>query len=279
MSSDYSLRFMFEHGAARGEITHLQESYQHILARKNYPLILQSILGELAAAAIIMSATLKFEGILVIQARGNGPVSLIAVESTHEKDIRAIARWEGELSPTATLKELLGDGYLVITIDPTNGERYQGIVALEKNTLAASLEDYFQTSEQLPTKLWLASGNGKAAGMLLQILPESSATNDREAWNRTVQLANTLTPEELLSLDAEIVLYRLFHEEKVRGFGRNNVQFHCSCSRDRTANVLKSLGLAEVESLLEEKGSVEINCEFCGASYHFDSIDVSVLFR
>ncbi|HET8705218.1 MAG TPA: Hsp33 family molecular chaperone HslO, partial [Pseudomonadales bacterium] len=270
---------MFEHGAARGEIVHLHETYQHILARQAYPLVLQAILGELTAAAVIMSATLKFEGVMVIQARGNGPVSLLAVECTHDKNIRAVARWEGELSPASSLKELLGDGYLVITIDPTRGERYQGIVALEKETLAACLEDYFQNSEQLPTKIWLASGNGKAAGMLLQILPSSSGEKDEDAWHRTLQLANTVTTEELLSLDAEILLYRLFHEEQVRGFGRQSVQFQCSCSRERTATMLKNIGKEEVESILADHGAVEINCEFCGASYRFDSIDVSMLFR
>jgi len=277
--SDYTLRFMFEHGAARGEIVHLDHSYQQILARQSYPLVVQSILGELAAAAVIMSATLKFEGELVIQARGNGPVSLLAVECSHDRNIRAIARWEGTPSPTSSLKELLGDGYLVITIDPTHGERYQGIVALEKATLAACLEDYFQNSEQLPTKIWLASGNGKAAGMLLQILPTSAGTKDEEAWDRTLQLANTVTSEELLGLDAEILLYRLFHEEQVRGFGRNAVQFHCSCSRERTAAMLKGIGQPELESIIAEQGEVAVNCEFCGATYRFDPIDVSMLFR
>lgn len=270
-------RFVFEDTPIRGEIVRLDATYRAVLDRKDYPPRVREVLGEMMAAAALLASTLKFEGKLIMQIQGDGPVKLLMAECSESGAMRALAHWEGEVQP-APLDALAGSGRFAITIDPRNaGERYQGIVSLEGGSIAAALEHYFAQSEQLDTRLWLAADRQQAAGMLLQKLPDSQL-EDADAWNRAVHLGSTLTRFELLSLPVRDILRRLYHEEDIRLFARQPVSFRCSCSRERVEAVLQMLGREEIESILAERGNVEVDCEFCGAHYEFDRIDAAQLF-
>lgn len=282
-NSDTSQRFLFDSSAIRGQWSLLETSYQTVLAKHDYPLEVQTLLGEIMAAAILLAATLKFEGQLTIQARGNGPVSLLNVECTHEHQLRAIARWDGDTTGM-DFRALLGNAVLAITITPRQGERYQGIVPLTGTSVVECLEFYFAQSEQLPTRIWLYQGNNRAGGLLLQVLPYNSANpvdpaRQQEDWHRVSSLAATLTADELLNLDSETLLTRLFHEEEVTVFPPEPIEFRCTCSRERTAAALVQLGKAELEDIVAEQGQVEITCQFCNQQYRFDPVDVAMLFQ
>ncbi|MGA9033394.1 MAG: Hsp33 family molecular chaperone HslO [Sulfuricaulis sp.] len=270
-------RFMFENEPIRGEIVHLDATWQAVLERRQYPPRVREVLGELMAAAALLTSTLKFDGRLIMQIQGKGPVSLLVVECTSDRTMRAIAQWQGEI-PDAPLAALVGDGRLAVTIDPLKGkERYQAIVALEGLTVAEAFENYFARSEQLATRLWLASDPQQAAGMLLQRLPDAEPSDD-DAWVRAVHLGSTITREELLALPVREIVHRLYHEEDIRLFSRMPVSFRCSCSRERVEAVLRMLGRDEIHSILDEQGAVSVDCEFCGSRYEFDRIDAEQLF-
>lgn len=276
--SDSLQRFMFEHAAVRGEIIHLDATWKAVLDRRDYPPALRTVLGELMAAAALLSATLKFSGSLIMQIQGGGPVRLLVVECGADLTMRAMANWDGELAEGAALPELVGEGRFVITIDPKKGRQtYQGIVDLEGGSVAAVLENYMQRSEQLDTRIWLASDSHGAAGLLLQKMPDSPEA-DTDAWNRAVHLGATVRPRELLDLPAREIIHRLYHEEDIRLFDSTPVHFGCTCSRERVANTLRMLGYDEVRSLLEETGYIEADCEFCNHHYVFDAVDTEQVF-
>ncbi|MFQ6024188.1 MAG: Hsp33 family molecular chaperone HslO [Acidiferrobacterales bacterium] len=265
-------RFLFEHNPIRGEIIHLDATWRAVLERHDYPPALRTILGEAMAAAALMSTTIKFAGRLVMQIQGTGPIKLLVVECTSNHTMRATAKWTEEL-PSGPLSTMVGNGQLVITVDPTEGrERYQGIVSLVGESIADALENYFTHSEQLPTRIWLTADCNQAAGMLLQRLP-SDENPDPDAWTRAVELGSTITPKELLTLSAHNIIRRLFHEEDIRVFDRIPFGFRCSCSRDGVSDVLRILGCDEVESILNEENSIRVNCEFCNQLYEFDRVD------
>lgn len=270
-------RFVFEHVPVRGEIVHLDATWRAVLDRHDYPPVLRDLLGEMMAAAALLSATLKFSGSLIMQMQGTGPVKLLVVECNSDMTLRATASWEGELvSPR--LSDLLGGGRFAITIDPQQGgQSYQGIVDLEGDSVAEVLQNYMTRSEQLDTRLWLAADAGHAAGMLLQRLP-GNAHEDDEAWNRAQILGGTVTRGELLALPAVEMVRRLYHEEDVRLFESSPVSFRCSCSRERVTGMLRMLGYDEVKSVVLEQGSVEVDCEFCNRHFGFDAVDVEQIF-
>ena len=280
--SDFVQRFHFSDSPVRGELVQLGDTVEAVLARHEYPERVALLLGEAMAAGVLLASTLKFEGSLILQARGNGPLETLMVECNNQRELRAIAQvgesWDAR-SPELPLSELFGDGQLVITIDPEGGQRYQGIVPLDRDSLARCLEHYFEQSEQLHTRLWLASDGEVAAGMLLQVLPGHDGGPDVDVWPRLCQLTDTLTPEELLELPPTELLYRLYHEETVELFESGGVCFKCSCSRERTEHVLLSLGEAELRGIIAEQGSIEISCQFCNQEYRFDPIDVEQLLR
>jgi len=269
-------RFLFENAAIRGERVRLDASWRTVLERHDYPPLLLQLMGELTAAAVLLAATLKLEGSLILQIQGKGAIKLLVVECTGDLQLRATAKWEGELH--GTLANLVGDGRFVITLDPKTGaQAYQGIVALEGETVAEILQHYMSSSEQLETQLWLAADEHGAAGMLLQKLPEKE-TQDADAWPRVTKLAQTLEREELLKLSTEELLRRLYHEEDVRLFNAQPVSFHCGCSRGKVAAMLKMLGHEEIDGILLEQGKVEIHCEFCNHLYIFDPVDATLVF-
>jgi len=269
-------RFIFEKLPVQGRSVHLDASWRAVLERRDYPVQVRTLLGEAMAAMALLSATLKYEGTITLQIQGNGPVPLLVVQCTSGFNLRGLAHWHGESLP-AGLKDLLGDGRLVITIEPSGqGERYQGIVPLEGDNFAQCLEGYFQRSEQLPTRLWLTAGAESAAGLLLQVLPQREP--DPDAWQHVTVLADTLKPQELDTLPAEQLLHRLYHEEDVRLFEAMPVAFRCRCARGSIEATLRGLGESEVRGVLKEQGRVHVDCEFCGHGYDFDEVDVAALF-
>ncbi len=276
MIQDILNRYLFDNADVRGELVQLQDSYQQVIGSHTYPPVLQILLGELLAATSLLTATLKFSGDISVQLQGNGPVSLAVINGNNQQQLRGIARWEGDLADDASLADLFGQGYMVITLTPDEGERYQGVVALDKPTLAACVEDYFNQSEQLPTALWLFADGKQAAGMFLQVLPSQEDHN--ADFEHLCQLTATIKAEELFTLDAQDVLHRLYHQEEVRLFDPIEVSFKCTCSRERSAAAIKTIDQAEVEAILAEDGKVEMGCEYCNAKYVFDGIDIAAIY-
>jgi molecular chaperone Hsp33 len=275
--SDSLQRFILESTPVRGEIVHLDATWRAVLDRRAYPDSIRNLLGEMMAAGALLSATLKFEGAMIMQMQGEGPVRLLVVEVTSEQTMRATAKWEGDVSSN-NLKSLLGNGRFVITIVPDgNKQSYQGIVALEGDTVSEVLEHYMLKSEQLETRLWLASDLRQTAGLMLQKMP-AAQTQDPDAWDRAVKLGETITSQELLRLPARDIVHRLYHEEDVRIFDPRPVAFRCSCSRERVTAMLRILGHDEVQSIIDEREKVDVECEFCGRHYSFDAVDAEQVF-
>lgn len=275
--NDSLQRFILERTPVRGEIVHLDATWRAVLDRRDYPETLRALLGEMMAAGALLSATLKFDGAMIMQMQGEGPVRLLVVEVTSEQTMRATAKWEGDID-NADLKSLVGDGRFVITIVPNGGRQtYQGIVGLEGNSVSEVLEHYMLKSEQLETRLWLTCDARKAAGMMLQKMP-AAQSQDPDAWNRAVKLGETITPDELLKLPAQDIVHRLYHEEDVRLFDARPVAFRCSCSVERVTAMLRMLGREEVQSIIQERERVDVDCEFCGRHYSFDAVDAELVF-
>ena len=280
-NKDIAQRFLFENTDIRGELVSLDNSFAESVAAHNYPAPIKKLLGEFAAASILLASTLKFEGLMTLQAKGDGALSLLMVECTDQKTFRVLARFDEEKIQGESLSELLGQGTMAITIDPVKGSRYQGIVPLNEGSLAKCLQEYFAQSVQLPTKLWLASNGNACAGMLLQSLPKSAETSetDREAfWSHVSTLGATIKEEELLELSTETILTRLYHEESVRLFDPEAVAFSCNCSRQRSAKIISSLDKAEVDSIIEEIGQVAMDCQFCNRQHVFNAEDIAKIF-
>lgn len=283
--SDTLQRFLFEQASVRGELVQLDASWKAVLERHNYPEAVREPLGQMIVASVLLAATMKFNGSITLQVRGSGPISMLVVDCSprHGDDelgplyhVRGMAHWNGEV-PGGDLASRFGDGNLVITIDPGPGsKRYQGIVALTGSSVADAIDDYLERSEQLATRMWLSADAGRAAGMLLQKLPAEKV--EEESWNRLTMLAGTITEDELLELEQQELIYRLFHEEDVRVFERQPVAFHCNCSRERVADALRGMGRDEVMDIINTEGKVEASCQFCNRHYEFDAVDAEQLF-
>ena len=280
MANNVLNRYLFEDLSVRGELVQLDEAYQRIISSKEYPAPLQNLLGELLVSTTLLTATLKFEGSITMQLQGDGPVSLAVINGDHDQKVRGVARWEGDIADDASIHDMLGKGHLVITIDPKKGERYQGIVGLDGDNLSDIPESYFANSEQLKTRIWLRLGehNGqqRAAGMLIQVMPDGTGTP--EDFEHLEQLTDTVKNEELFTLEANDLLYRLYNQEKVRLFDPQPVEFHCGCSRERSGAAIVTIDRAEVNDILAEVGSISLHCDYCGTNYTFDEAQVSELF-
>lgn len=280
--TDQTLRFLFDQTPIRGELTQLDHAYQEVLSKHPYPVAVANLLGEFMAATAMLSDTIKFNGTLSLQVRGAGQVRTLMAECRNNRALRAIAQYNDDYDDHGSV---LGEGQMAITIEPEKGKRYQGIVSIndQELTLNRVLEDYFQQSEQIRTRIWLYADGQRAAGMLLQAMPESASTSSlnsdlSEDWERLVHLAQTLTTEEALSLPANEVLHRLFHEETVRVFEPNALAFECTCSKDRCADAIRTLGMDEAVELAMENGHIDIDCQFCHERYAFTPDDVRHLF-
>ncbi|RJG51624.1 Hsp33 family molecular chaperone HslO [Motilimonas pumila] len=279
--TDLLHRFLFEEYEVRGELVQLQQTYADILRNHQYPPAIEQLMGELLVATSLLTATIKFDGHINVQLQGDGDVTMATINGDNKQALRGVARYKQAPADDATLQQMIGKGFLLITITPNEGERYQGVVELTGDTLAQCLENYFEQSEQLGTKLILKTGleNGQkqAAGLLLQKLPAASESHEQDFIHVTT-LAETVKAEELFSLDAESLLYRLYHQEKVRLFEPQNVTFVCGCSRSKCESALISVAKEELLDIIKEKGEIAMDCEYCQSSYHFDAVDVEGLF-
>ncbi len=274
---DNVVRFLFEDFAVRGVWVNLQQSLVDMLALKNISKSAVILLGESVAAAVLLSSTIKLQGRVAIQARGNGALQLLVAESTQNAGVRGVITLDETAieNSVPSLQQLIGNGYLAVTLLPDDGESYQGIVPLQGERLQDCLGDYFALSEQLPTALWLASDGERAAGLLLQALPEVDSDSDDASWQHLHTLASTLKNEELLSLSCKEILHRLFHQEIVRVFDPQPVRFQCTCSEQRSRNALSILGREELEKLFAEQPNVMVDCQFCDAQYRYTVSDMA----
>lgn len=271
-------RYLFDDMHVRGELVQLHHTYKDIVALHDYPQGVSELLGELVAATCLLTATLKFEGEIAVQLQGDGPIGYLAVNGNHNQEMRGIARLTEETNGSG-LRELIGKGNMVITIRPANGEPYQGVVALEKDTLADCLAHYFEVSEQIPTKIWLFTNEAtkQVAGSLIQLLPDGDDKSQQLAdYEHLCQLTNTIKSEEVFSLDAQDLLYRLYHQEKVRIFDPQYVSYQCSCSEDKCLNAISQIDPEELKNILEEQGKVSMTCDYCRTTYDFNETKLSI---
>ena len=267
---DTSQRFLFEEADVRGESVRIGMALDQMLANQPYSTALRTLLGEFAAAAVLISNNLKYTGRITLQARSEQAVSLVMVECSSERHIRGIA--QGDLAAEATNPiTLLAGGQLVLTVEREAGQRYQGIIALEQETLAQALERYFSQSEQLGTRFWLTSDGQQSAGLMLQQLPKQIAPRElrAEQWNTLCILTDTLQPAELMGLTPEELLFKLYHEETVTLYPAAPILFKCRCSRERSANAIALFPEAEREEIIAEQGNITMTCELCGETYRF----------
>jgi len=290
--TDTLQKFMFEHAGVRGEFVELENSWQQMQSHRQYPKAVQTILGELMAASALLSANLKFDGTMIMQIHGDGPVKLMVVECDADLRLRATAKLADDavIEDHESLHDLVhahGQGRFVITLDPNNKmpgqQAYQGIVPLDGEDIATIIENYMLRSEQLDTKLWLAADSKVARGLLLQKLPDtggnvSHTDSAAETWDHAVLLGDTLKHEEILGNDIATLMHRLFWEQTLRVFDPLHPVFHCTCTREKVGDMLKMLGTAEVESAIADSGRIDIHCDFCGKHYGFDAIDCAQLF-
>ncbi|HEY8538137.1 MAG TPA: Hsp33 family molecular chaperone HslO [Steroidobacteraceae bacterium] len=290
--SDTLRRFLFEHYPIRGHIVHLDASWRALLEHRDYPAPIRDVLGEAVAASVLMAATLKFDGTLSLQLRGDGPMHLMLAQCSNDLGVRAVARYRGNIEKGGLIA-LSGSGNLTVTLETEDlSQRYQGVVPLESDSLAECLQTYFAQSEQLPTRFWLHAEPGGVSGMLLQRLPAEtvvpktngpqsrvmpSAEEIEDAWRRAQLMADTLQPGELRTLTDKQILQRVFSEDDIRMFESAPVFFRCRCSRERVIGMLRALGPGELRSILAERGNVEVRCDFCNRAYQFDAVDVEHL--
>lgn len=279
-SSNLLSRFLLQRSGLRGVLVQLGEAWKTVQSRGDYPAALRDLLGEILAAAPLFTGHVKVDGRLSIQMRGEGSIRTLFAECTAAGTLRGLARWQAPLPEPLDPSHFGTDAMMVITIEgePRPGrepQRYQGLVGLQADRIASAFEDYFTQSEQLPTRILLAADGDHACGIMLQHLP--GASDDPEAWRRAHALLDTLTRDELLTLPAETLLYRLFHEEQVALVAQKPLQFGCSCSRQRVGTMLLGLGRSECDAALSDS-RIEVICEFCGHHYHFDALDVEQLF-
>ena len=289
-------KFIFENAAVRGELIDISATWREVQARHVYPAPVKKLLGQMVSAAALLSANLKFNGSIIMQIHGDGPVRLLVVECDADLRLRATAKLvqDAVIADDADLRALVnvtGHGRFIITLDPAEkvpGQQpYQGVVPLDGGDIATVIENYMLRSEQLDTKLWLAANDDTARGLLLQKLPYHGGKADAtplsqddalETWNRAVVLGSTLKEQELLDTGIDVLMQRLFWEETIRVFDPLHPRFHCSCTREKVGNMLKMLGRAEVESVIAEQGHVGVNCDFCGKHYEYDKVDCAQLF-
>lgn len=276
-STDCIQRFLFNQGEVRGEIVHLETSLKESLARGDYSDGAAILLAESLTAATLLAGVLKVPGRISLQARGEGPVSLLMADCSQDRGIRGLIHSEPELTQSS-IAEQLGRGQLAITMEPENGQRYQGIVPLESATLSDCLQDYFTRSEQLDTLILLFADRNRAGGLMLQKMPGYSQSDDFDLWERLTHLAATTKRDELLELTPQQVLHRLFHEEQISLYPAESVRFDCHCTRERTEEALRTMGAEECYDILAEQGEISVDCQFCNQNYRFSQNDLEKLF-
>ncbi|WP_193755571.1 Hsp33 family molecular chaperone HslO [Psychromonas sp. psych-6C06] len=276
--TDQLQRFLFDDFQIRGEIAHANDSFNEIVKNHDFTPEVANVVGELLVATTLLTAMLKFEGKIAVQLQGDGPLKMAVINADQNLQVRGTARVEGETAGLS-FSQLVGKGHMMITITPDDGERYQGIVDLNNDSLSSCLENYFQQSEQLPTRVILHAGiapKAQAAGILIQTLPASSETHE-EDFQHVCALAHTVKAEELYDLTPEDLLFRLYHQETVRLFDTQPITYKCSCSKERCLSSLASIAPEEINELIKEHGAIEMHCEYCASDYRFEVNDLQIL--
>lgn len=299
--TDIVRRFAVEHQAVRGEFVRLGPAWLSLREHAEYPPAVRTLLGEAVVASVLLASTLKFEGELTLQLQGNGAVRLLVAQCTHDFKVRAVARFDAARvamdEAVMPFAALAGEGTIAVTVEADKrAARYQGVVPIDGVSLAASLEHYFANSEQLPTRLALAADAAGAAGVLVQRMPQAggaqsggasadaaAAESAREtlAWDTYAAASaalDSLAADELLARPSEELMQRTFTGLDLRLFESQPVEFRCRCDRDRVTAVLRSLGSAEIDSIIREQGAVTVTCEFCHKPWRFDAVDAADLF-
>ena len=282
--ADTVTRFHFERAAVRGAVVSLDDAGREILDQHSYPAALRRALAELLAASALLASALAFKGTLIVQLQGTGPVTLLVVECTADLGLRATAQWRetvAALPEDASLRVLAGDpetSRLAIMLDPKDGGPiYQGVVALEATSIAELIEHYLTTSEQIDSRLALATDSTRTRGLLLQRMP-SAGPDDDATWRRAATATDIDAAEFLQARSVEVVLAARFPTDDIRVMKGRPLRFHCDCSSERVSNALRMLGRAEIESILAEQGMIGVKCEFCGRSYSLGAADALALF-
>lgn len=293
--TDQLKKYLIEDRSVRIQAVRLDATWKAVQANHDYPPAITHLLGELVAASTLLAANIKFDGSLVLQIQGDGPIALLVVECRNDLSLRATVKMrEGHDVPSdGNMQSLLnpgGNGRFIVVLDPQRKlpgqQAYQGIVPLQGDTVAEALQHYMKASEQLDTRLWLAADADHATGMLIQRLPYHGGSdapalteqNAAETWDRACALAGTIKRDELLATDIDTLIHRLFWEETLVAFDPLAVRWHCPCTRERVASMLRTLGQEEINSILAERGQVDVACDFCGKPYKFDSVDCATLF-
>lgn len=280
--SDTLQRFMFEHASIRGEIAHLDETYKTIMNQHPYPKDVKHLLGEALVSCVLLSGSIKFEGEISLQFNGDDRLPFLIVQCNHDLKVRAYAKYQEPDTTQENIdyQEAFLNGKMVITINQYNKTKtYQSIVPIFSSAMSENIMHYFAQSEQLSTRVWLAVDDNHAAGMILQLMPGQDTLQKEQFWEYAVHLGETITEKELIALDNPTILHRLYHETELRLYRARPIAFECRCSPEKMKKVLTILGKEDINHLIEEKGSVDVCCDFCNQSYSFDAIDVAMLFR
>lgn len=280
-NNDHLQRFIFDQAPIRGEIIHLEDSFKAIIEQHDYPKPIRKLLGEALCVAGLLSAIIKFNGRLTVQFRGKGRLKLLLAQCDNQFNMRGLAKWDGNLSYD-DLMESFKDGVLVIMLDSGLKSQYQGIVSWRGNSLVESIEGYFKDSEQLATKIWLSVNETEAAGFLLQVIPNDEKPNDEpseETWKRIIQLTERNFPADILEVDHESLLNKLYPQDDIRLFPSVFINFKCTCNRKRGEDAIMLLGKQEAEEELNNKQTIIVTCDFCNEEYVYDRSDVANIFK
>lgn len=277
--ADALQRFIFEHANIRGEIVHIKKTFQNIMNQREYPPMVKNLLGEALVSCLLLASSIKFEGSLSLQFQSDERLSLLLVQCDHNLNIRGFAKFTEGLEITDYATAFL-QGRMVITINQDNQtQAYQSLIPLQSTSMSENLMTYFAQSEQIATRVWLAVNEDMAAGMLLQLMPGQDTIQREQFWEYAVQLGQTVTENELLTIDNQTLLYRLYNETEIRIFESRTTRFQCRCNEEKMKQVITILGEEEAKDLIKEKSVIEITCDFCNQKYTFDSIDVAMLFH
>ena len=277
--TDTLQRFMFEHASIRGEIAHLDETFKTIMHQHPYPPVVKSLLGEALISCLLLAGSIKFEGEVSLQFHGDKRLPLLLVQCDHELHLRAFAKYQKDEENIDYASAFL-EGKMVLTINQYNQtQSYQSVVPIRSTAMSENLTHYFAQSEQVASQVWLAVNDNRAAGILLQLMPGQDTLQREQFWEYAVHLGQTITEDELLNLDNQIILHRLYHETELRLYNARPVSFRCRCNIEKMKQVLTVLGEKDVQELLKDKGHVEVTCDFCNQQYMFDPIDITLLFR
>lgn len=272
-------RFIFEHANIRGEIVHIENTFQTIMNQRDYPPMVKNLLGEAIVSCLLLASSIKFEGSLNLQFQGDARLPLLLVQCDHLLNIRAFAKFTEGLEIIDYATAFL-QGQMVLTISQDNQTQvYQSMVPIQATSMSENLMTYFAQSEQVASRVWLAVNDQMAAGMLLQLMPGQDTLQREQFWEYAVQLGQTVSEEELLNLDNQTLLYRLYNETEIRLFDTRTTRFKCRCNQEKMKQVVKTLGEEDANALLKEQGVIEISCDFCNQKYNFDAIDITLMFH